>query len=317
MTKILIMQPLPDNATAWLREQGAELVLADEAGAWREHAAAVRALVYYSVPVDKPLLDLLPALEVIGKRGAGVDTVDLAEVAARGIKLTNVGAGGNATSVAEHALTLLLAATREVPVRDRATREGRFRQRFEMPLVNELSGSRLGVVGAGHIGRRVAEMCRNAFGCEIGFYDPYGAPAAGTMFPTLGVLLEWADNAIVAAPLTGESRGMIGRPELRLLGPEGVVVIISRGGIVDEDALAEALVAGEVRGAATDVYDREPPRDDHPLFGLPGIVLSPHVAGGTRQSRERTSLTVCQQVWALLNGAEAPLVGAQPWLARS
>lgn len=320
-TFVLIMQPLPASSIAFLREQGAEPLLAYESDDWRSVAAEIRALIYNSIPIDKSLLDELPALEIIGKRGVGVDTVDITETRRRGIRITNVGENGNAESVSEHAVALLLAAERSIVSRDALTRQGRFAERFALPLVHEITGSRLGLVGAGRIGRRVGHTFAAGFGCEVGAYDPF---LNGEVFASHGLrrfddlqdLFAWADNAVIAAPLTPQSRGMIGLDELRALGPKGVLVVISRGGIVDEAALAETLRSRAILAAGLDVYDGEPrpPAAGHPLFGLDNVVLTPHVAGATVESRERSSLTVCRQVWSLLGGGQAPLVD-QRWLA--
>jgi D-3-phosphoglycerate dehydrogenase len=316
---ILIMQPLQRVAMEWLEQQNIALVTHDDAGAWRAHADEVEALIYYSVKIDKPLLDQLPKLRFIGKRGAGIDSVDLDEVRRRGIQVTNVGAGGNATSVAEHAMTLLFGSIRQLPKRDAFARDGHFLDRFTLPLVEEVSGARIGVLGAGQIGRKLIGMLSGGFGCELGVFDPYlpDDVAAGLpvrMFDDVSALCDWAQHVIVAAPLTDESRGAIARDQLRLIGPRGVVVICSRGGIVDEGALADAVDAGEIWGAATDVYDHEPPADDHRFFSRPDIVLTPHVAGASQRSRDNASVMVCQQVCALLRGEDAPVVNAQPWL---
>lgn len=319
---LLVMQPLPASSLEYLRSRSVRVLLAYENDAWRALAAEVDALIYYSIPVDRSLLDGLPNLRVIGKRGVGIDTVDLDITRSRGILVTNIqGEDGNAVSVAEHAVALLLGARRQIVIRDAFTRSGNFVGRHTLPHGHEVTRSRVGLVGAGHIGRQVGNMLRHGFGCVVGYYDAYleattAAEFGGTAFTTLAELFEWADNVIVAAPLTSETRGMIGAKELRLLGPEGVLVIISRGGIVDERTLAAALMAGEISAAGVDVYDGEPPAADNPLFGCDTAVLTPHVAGATEESRERTSLAVCRQVLALLLGGEAPLAD-QPWLAGS
>ena len=313
---ILVMQPLPVVATDWLAAQGAEILYAYEGDAWQAAAHRVRALIYYSIPIDKALLDQLPALEIIGKRGAGIDSVDLDETRRRGIPVSNV-AGSNASSVSEHAVMLLLAATRDVARRDAATRAGQFTTRFAMPLVKEVNHTRVGIVGAGNIGRRIGQILRDGFGCEIGYVDPYAPDAAfegAERHGDVASLFAWAEHAVIAAPLTDESRGSIGLPELGALGAEATLVIISRGGIVDEDALATALRTGVIRAAGLDVYDREPPRDDHPLFALPEALLTPHTAGASDRSRDASSLLVCQQVWAYLNGEGVPMAAEQPWL---
>lgn len=316
---ILIMQPLPAIALEYLRAESADVLLAYDGDDWKARAADIRALVYYSVKVDRALVDQLPALEVIGKRGVGIDTIDLSVTSARGIRITNIqGEDGNAASVAEHSLALLMATRRRIPERDAFTRRGEFAHRMRLPLCNEVSGSRVGIVGAGNIGRRIGDMLAAAFGCPIGYYDPYiSAERAqafqATRFDQVTPLFEWADNVIVAAPLTPESRNLIGRRELALLGPQGVLVVISRGGIVNERDLAAALTAEQIWGAGLDVYDGEPPAADNPLFACDTVVLTPHVAGATQESRERTSLGICRQVIALLRGGEAPLAD-QEWL---
>ncbi len=316
---ILIMQPLQPVAMDWLEQQEFPLVTHDEDGRWTNAAEDIDALIYYSVKIDKPLLDQLPKLRFIGKRGAGIDSIELEEVRRRGIQITNVGAGGNAPSVAEHAMTLLFGAVRQLPERDAFAREGKFLGRFGLPLVEEITGSRIGLLGAGHIGRTLIGMLRGGFGCEVGVFDPYlpagiASTLPVTMYDDVDALCEWAQHVIVAAPLTDESRGMIGRDQLRLLGPRGVLAICSRGGIVDEAALAAAVDAGEIWGAGTDVYDGEPPAADHPFFSQPNIVLTPHVAGASQASRDRSSLMVCQQICALLRGEDAPVINSQPWL---
>ena len=318
---IVLMQPLPASSLEYLRGE-ADVLLAYEGDDWQARAADIRALIYYSVKIDRPLLDQLPALEVIGKRGVGIDTIDLAATSARGIAITNIqGEDGNAVSVAEHGVALLMAVRRRLPERDAFTRRGEFAGRMKLPLGNEVTGSRVGIVGAGNIGRKIAAMLAAAFGVHLGYYDPYIAPAAAQTFPAtrfdeVGALFEWADNVVVAAPLTPESRNLIGRAELARLGPRGVLVVISRGGIVNEHDLAGALTAGQIWGAGLDVYDGEPPAPDNPLFGCETAVLTPHVAGATQESRERTSLSICQQVLALLRGGTAPLAD-QEWLQRT
>lgn len=152
---------------------------------WPGDADEVEALICYSVPIDKPLMDRLPALRVIGKRGAGVDTLDLDEIVRRGIKVTNVGAGGNANSVCEQALTLLMAATRDVVARDAFTRAGNFLHRFELPLYQEVAGSRVGIMGAGQIGRRgLRDESGSYWGARVAPTEP-GIKAAVLQWPSV------------------------------------------------------------------------------------------------------------------------------------
>jgi phosphoglycerate dehydrogenase-like enzyme len=247
----------------------------------------------------------------------GTERIDLEATAARNIMVTNT-PGANAASVAELAITLLAAAARDIVPNDAMVRAGRFKERHGNRYKQELTGARLGVVGAGRIGRRVSEIARGGFACEIGFYDPYvDVEAVAYLSPniaaTIGELCEWADHIVVAAPVTPETAMLIGLNELTLLGPNGIVVVSSRGGIIDEAALAEALEQGLIHGAALDVYEPEPPLRDNPLFAHSQIVLSPHMGGHTAKTRDRMFTEVCQQTWSLLNGGEAILVGSEPW----
>ena len=151
---VLVMEPMHPDGVEWLRARGATPILAYDGEDWHPYADRIRAIVVRSYRVDGELLDRLPALEMVGKHGVGVNTIDLEATAARGVKVTNV-VGANANAVAEGAVALLLAALRDLVVCDRATRAGQWWDfRFGLRFMKELSGSRLGVLGAGRIGRR-------------------------------------------------------------------------------------------------------------------------------------------------------------------
>lgn len=316
---VAVMEPMHSDAVTWLRDHGATVTLAYEGQDWRADAERIRAIVVRSFRVDQSVLDELPALEVIGKQGVGVNTIDLEATTARGIKVTNV-LGANANSVAEGAVTLLLAALRDLVVCDRATRAGEWWDfRFSLRYMKEFSGTRLGVLGAGRIGKRAAEICKQGFGCDIGFLDPFVEASAlehlqAQAFSTVPELFDWADNVIVAAPLTDHTRGLVDADALSRLGRDGVVVCCSRGGIIDEQALARAARDGVIRGGAIDSFASEPPGTDNPLFSLDQVVVTPHIGGHSDLSRQRVSLAVAHQLWALLNGGDAPVVGREAWL---
>ena len=312
---ILISEPIHEVGIEWLRDQGAVPVLMYEDQHWERVAGRAKAIIVRSFKIDSLVLEQLPSLEVVGKYGVGFNTIDLDATASRGVKVTSV-PGANARAVAELAVTLLLAVARDLIVADGLVRQDRFGDRFQLRFMKELSDSRVGVIGAGRIGRRIADICRGGFQCAIAFYDPFVSLAdrgSSEFFDDVRELCVWADNLVIAAPLTKSTRGLIGAEELVLLGSGGIVVASSRGGIVDESALAHAVKSGIIRGAGLDVYQDEPPAADNPLFGIPGIVLTPHVGGATDKSREQMAIDVTRNVWALLHGAEAPLVGTEPW----
>jgi D-3-phosphoglycerate dehydrogenase / 2-oxoglutarate reductase len=314
---VLVTEPVTDAALAWLKDRGGVPILVYEGEDWQPLADRIRAIIVRAFRVDKEVLDRLPALEIVVKHGTGVNTIDLNETTARGIKVTNT-PGANANAVAEHSVALLSGLSHDLMDSDTLVREGRFTERNELRQTKELTESRLGIIGAGRIGRRIAQICRGGYGCEIGFVDPY-VPAeeitgmGANMFGDVDELFIWADNVVVAAPLTPETRMLIGASTLKLLGAEGSLVCASRGGIVDEVALAEAVRNGVIRGAALDVYEPEPPSPDHPLISVRGTILTPHVAFSSDAAIERMSMDSVTQLWDLLHGREAPVVAPGSW----
>ncbi len=314
--RILVAQPIDPAAIDWLRLQDAEVVV-DIDGRWRTAGEGIDGLICRGMRVDGDVMDALPDLRVIGKHGVGVNTIDVSAATERGIAVTNV-PGANTNSVAEHALLLLLAAMRTLVPTDRLVREGRWSERLRLAEVLELRGARLGLVGGGRIGRRIAEIATAGFGCAIGVHDPF-LPAdalddlGAARLPSVGALFDWADHVVVAAPVTPANRGAIGTDELHRLGPTGVLVVSSRGGIVDEVALARALREGVVWGAGVDVFEPEPPPADHPLFASERVVVTPHLGAHSVASRRAMGIGVCRHVLGYLRGDEVPLVGSEPW----
>jgi D-3-phosphoglycerate dehydrogenase len=314
---ILITEPVHQVALDGFAAKGVN-VIADYNGDPWEPVDRIRAIITRSFKVTPEVLDRLPALEIVAKYGVGVNTIDLDACAARGIKVTNL-PGANAISVAEHGVAMLTAAARNLIECDTVAREGRFSDRFDIPFFAELTDAKVGIYGGGRIGLRIAEICRAGYGCQIGLFDPY--LPAGTWdqlsvnrFDTIPDMFDWADYVVVAAPLTPQTRRSVGADELRRLGSDGIVVVSSRGGIVDEDALAEAVASGTIRGAGLDVFEGEPPSPDNPLFRLKQVVVTPHVGGASENSRRRMGVQLVEQVWALLNGQDAILVGNEAWL---
>ena len=230
---VLITESVTDAALAWLKEHGGVPILIYEGQDWQPLADRIRAIIVRAFRVDKEVLDRLPALEIVVKHGTGVNTIDLDETTARGIKVTNT-PGANANAVAEHSVALLSALSRDLMDSDPLVREGRFTERFELRQTKELTESRLGIVGAGRIGQRIAQICRGGYGCEIGFVDPYASAKVATsmganMFADVDELFTWADNVVVAAPLTPETKMLIGASTLKLLGAEGSLVCARLG----------------------------------------------------------------------------------------
>ncbi|WP_133645310.1 2-hydroxyacid dehydrogenase [Paraburkholderia flava] len=220
-------------------------------------------------------IDRLPALEFVSALGAGYENIAVDHAKARGIVVAN-GAGTNDDCVADHAFALLLAVVRDIPQRDRATREGIWRDK--LPLRPNVSGKRLGVVGLGNIGMKVARRAAG-FDIETGYHNR--KPREGSplrYFDNVRDLAAWSDFLVIATPGGAGTQHLIDRAVLDALGPQGFLVNVSRGSVVDTAALAAALEAGTLGGAGLDVYEGEP----HPpqlLVHLKNVVLTPHVGG--------------------------------------
>jgi lactate dehydrogenase-like 2-hydroxyacid dehydrogenase len=220
-------------------------------------------------------IDAMPALTLVAALGAGHENVASAHARQRGIEVVN-GAGTNDDAVADHALGLLLASVRGLRQQDIACRAGRWRD--DLPLYGQLAGSRVGILGLGTIGRKIAHRVA-AFDAEVGYHNRrprtdlpwrhFDAPVA---------LAAWCDHLVVAAPGGPATRHLVGADVLAALRPHGCLVNIARGSVVDTAALADALAAGRLGGAGLDVYESEP-APPAALLGFPNVLLSPHVAG--------------------------------------
>lgn len=261
-------------------------------------------------------LDRAALLEVVGRHGVGLDNVDLAAATERQMPVTYTPYGPT-ESTAEHALLLILATARRLSQLDRAVRSGNWKIRDRVEVMGrELDGMTLGVVGFGRIGQRLAGMCRDALHMAVRVYDPYlqveavrawGAEPVADLVELAGQV----DVLSVHAPLTPQTRGLIDRDVIRAMKPGAILVNTSRGPLVDEQALVEALLDGHLSGAGLDVLDPQPPAAHHPLYGLDQVVLTPHVASFTREGRRRMGLTVVEDVLRALRG-ERPEYLANP-----
>ena len=242
-------------------------------------------IVRSATQVDRALLDEAPRLRVIGRAGVGVDNIDLEAASQRGIAVFNA-PEGNTVAAAEMTMAVLLAAVRKVAAADRSVRAGRW-DRSDFRGV-ELRGKVLGLVGAGRIGREVARRCR-AFGMEVIAFDPYlaeeAAEAFGIQLVSFDRLIEEADVVSLHVPLTDETRGLIDAEVLRRMKKGSFLVNVSRGGVIDEEALARALEEGSLGGAALDVYAVEPLPAHSPLRGAPNLVLTPHLGASTYEAQ--------------------------------
>jgi phosphoglycerate dehydrogenase-like enzyme len=238
------------------------------------------------VELRAPAIEKAHGLRIVQTPSHGFDHIDIDAAASSGIAVCNVGtSGAEAGTVAEHAMLLMLACARRLIDGHQGLRDGGWPQLTGSSL--ELQGKTLGIVGLGHIGREVAKRAK-AFGMRLLYHDPVRADeeveAELRLEPVgLGELLERSDLVTVHVPLMASTRALIGHDEIALLRPGAILVNTSRGAVVDNQAVADAANAGRIV-AGIDVYEPEPPPQDHPLRSASNVILSPHVAGTTRES---------------------------------
>lgn len=252
------------------------------------------------VAIDDAFLARLPALKIAACSSAGFDQMDVAAMTRRGITLTNT-SDVLLNDVADMALLLMLAARRRLVVGDRYVRSGDWGRKGMMPLTTSTSGKKAGIVGLGRIGLAIARRCE-ALGLTIGYFGR--SKKAGNdyaYFDDPVKLAAWADILIVATPGGAETEKLISADVLDALGPEGSLVNISRGTVVDEPALIRALQEGRIASAGLDVYLNEPNPD--PAFAaLDNVVLYPHHASGTEETRDRMAQLVIDNLAAFFAG---------------
>lgn len=293
-------------AQAGIRALAVEFEVVDLSGADRSIlkdalADAAGLVVRSATLVDDELIEAGPKLRVIGRAGVGVDNIDVASATRRGVLVVNAPLA-NTVSAAEHALALLLSVARHVPEADARTRAGIWDRKSLTGV--ELSGKTLGVVGLGRIGTLVAQRAA-AFDMRVLAHDPFVGPERarrmGVEMVDLEALLEASDFISIHLPLTEETEGLFGKDTLARCKPGVRIVNTSRGGIIDELALAEAVRSGHVAGAALDVFAAEPPIDSA-LFDLPAVVVTPHLGASTLEAQDKAGVQVAEAVAAALRG---------------
>lgn len=262
-------------------------------------------LVRSATTVDAEVLAAAPKLKIVARAGVGLDNVDVPAATARGVIVVNAPTS-NIHTAAEHAVALLLSAVRQIPAADATLREHTW-QRSKFNGV-EIFGKTVGVVGLGRIGQLVAARLA-AFETQIIAYDPYVSPAKaaqlGIELVSLDELLSRADMFTIHLPKTPETAGLIGAEQLAKTKPGVVIVNAARGGLIDEQALADAIKSGQVRAAGLDVFATEPCTDS-PLFELPEVVVTPHLGASTSEAQDRAGTDVAKSVRLALAGQFVP-----------
>lgn len=263
-------------------------------------------VITYGHPrVDDALLAQMPRLRVVSNHGVGVDHIDVTAAARRGIPVGNT-PGCLDASTADMTMTLLLASARNLIIGDRFARGPEFTHYDPAILIgHEVTGSTLGIIGLGRIGKEVAKRAR-AFDMPVLYHnrrrDKSGEAELGVQYRSLEDLLRESDFVSLNCPLTPETRGLIGRKQLELMKPTATLINMARGPVVVTDDLTEILKAGRIRGAALDVTDPEPLPREHPLLQLDNLVIAPHLGSASHRTRQRMLEMTVQNLAAGLAG---------------
>jgi phosphoglycerate dehydrogenase-like enzyme len=300
---ILLLESLHPQAEALLGQAG-ELVRAKDPNEPPADVSRVRAILTRGRGrIPAALLARCPALEVIARAGAGLDNLDTADAARRGIPVI-FAPGANTNTVAEHTLALILDFARGITRNVRAVAEGRWEERARYQG-NELGGLVLGIVGFGSIGKRVAFLAE-AFGMQVLVAEHTGAAGVRSAAPhrtlPLRELLAACDVVTLHVPLTPATRNLLGAPELACMKPGALLVNTARGALIDMPALRSALASGALGGFAADVLDVEPPAADDPLLRRENVLLTPHVASLTAATYRALCVSTATNVVRVLRG---------------
>jgi lactate dehydrogenase-like 2-hydroxyacid dehydrogenase len=266
----------------------------------RTHGARIRAvLTIGTIGLTAEEIGALPALEVVHTLGVGYELVDVNAARQRGIALANA-AGSNETCVADHAFGLLLAAVRGIVQLDQGVRRGLWRDQLEF-YTPTVSGKRLGLLGMGGIGQQIARRAAG-FDMAIGYHARAAKPALPhRYFDSVQALAQWCDCLIVATPGGAATHHLVNAQVLDALGPQGTLVNIARGSVVDTAALAAALRSGRIASAGIDVYESEP-APPAALVDLPNVVITPHIAGRSPEAIQASVTLVLNNLDAFFAG---------------
>jgi D-3-phosphoglycerate dehydrogenase len=252
-------------------------------------------IVRSAVKVTREILEAGTNLKIVGRAGIGVDNIDQEAATRRGVIVMNA-PQGNVASAAEHTFALIMANARNIAAADQSVRAGKWERSKYLGV--ELEGKTLGVVGLGKIGSLVAQYAK-PFRMRVLAYDPLltkeRADILGVELVELDRLFGEADYITFHVPLTDKTRGMVGAAELKKMKRTVRLINTSRGGVIDEKALAEALLAREIAGASLDVYETEPPPKDHPLFKIDTVTLTPHLAASTEEAQVKVAIDIAEQ----------------------
>ncbi|SDF70810.1 hydroxyacid dehydrogenase [Sporomusa acidovorans] len=306
MRKVVISHRLHDDGMAVLEKANVNVAITNDGNpkAMLPELLDAEGLIIRIGSIDRETMLAAKKLKVIGRPGVGVDNVDVATATELGIPVV-IAPGANTRSVAEHAFAFMFAAAKDMVHTDKELRKGNFAIRNSYKAF-EIYGKTLGLIGYGNIGSIFAQMSASV-GMKVVIYDPFIKPETitglGYQYETkLNAVLQMADVISLHVPLTSATENLIGEAELKLMKKNAILINCSRGGIIDEPALAKALENDKLHAAATDVFSTEPVTVDEPLFKYDNIIVSPHMAGQTKEAASAVATMAAEGVIAVING---------------
>ncbi len=311
MVKVAVTQKLHEDGVAVI-EKGGILINLDkkEPEITAEEIRDQDGLIIRIATIGRKAIQASPNLKVIGRPGVGYDNIDMDAATAAGI-LVVVTPGANTLSVAEHAVAMMMMFSKDILFCDRELRKGNFQVRNRYKAF-ELDKKQLGLIGLGNIGKETARLAAG-LGMSVSVYDPV-VPAEEikaqgyTPVADLDDVFKLADILSIHVPFHDSTHNLIGELELGLMKRDALLVNCSRGGIVDEEALYDALISGEIAGAALDVFSVEPPSADNKLFSLDNVIVTPHMAAQTQEAVSRMASRCAEGVMAVIQGERWPYV---------
>lgn len=304
--KVIVPETMHPVGVEILQREADVISLAEQPGKpLHKFTTEAHAIIVRLGEIDRELLEQAKNLMIIAKHGVGYDNIDIEAATQKKVVVINT-PQDNAESVAEHNLGLMLSINKKIALADRSIRLGKPKSREELVGV-ELKDKTLGLIGVGRIGSTLAAQCRAAFGMDVMAYDPYVSREKASQLgiskvEKLDDMLRDTDYVVICVPLTKGTANLIGARELSLMKQDAFLINSSRGGIVDEAALYDHLSEGRIAGAALDVFLKEPPSLDHPLFSLENFIGTPHIAGGTHEAMRRMATTCAEEILRVFRG---------------
>jgi len=305
MKKVLLSKPINPAGMKVLEGKVEPVILSDfNVETIKKMVTDVEGIILRTnIKVTREIIEAAPYLKIISRTGAGVDNVDMTAATEKKILVCNV-PGGNSNSVAEHALSLIMAMAKQLKVVDKAVHAGNWKIRYASKAV-DLDGKTLGMVGIGHIGSLLAQKCRLAFNVKVIAYDPYVKQAEGVeLCSSLEQLFSQSDFISIHVPYTKETHHLVNARLLSLMKPDSYLINTSRGSVVDEKALIEALENASIAGVGLDVFEKEPPSPDNPLLKFDNVITTPHSAGLNRDCERKLAIEAAQAVVDFLGGRQ-------------